>query len=68
MKDKLFTCQRSKKFVPGQDSIVRILGRERSNTFILYGIIEVTEEELNMLGNWAEHCNEDGTPLTDELI
>lgn len=66
MEDK-FYCKRSNVFVPGQDSIVRILGRERSNTFVLWGVIEVTEDELNALGKWAEHCNEDGSSLLDEL-
>lgn len=67
MEENKFYCKRSREFVPGQDSIVRILGHERSNTFVLGGVIEVNESELTALKHWAEHCNEDGSSLLDEL-
>ena len=60
-----FYCKRSNKFIPGQDSIRHIIGNERSNTFLLWGTIEVSESELKRLGVWAEHCNEDGSSLLD---
>jgi len=65
MENELFYCKKSNKFIPGQDSIVPILGRERANTFVLGGVIEVNEDELNALKGWAIHCNEDGSSLLD---
>lgn len=66
MEENKFYCKRSRTFVPGQDSIARILGHQRSDTFVLGGVIEVNEEELTALKTWAEHCNEDGSSLLEE--
>jgi len=61
-----FYCKKSRVFVPGQDSTSRYIGKDRANTFVLGGVIEVNAAELMNLGDWAEHCNEDGSSLLEQ--